>query len=852
MLKYFIKHFKVLDFDFLYVKSYLDKVFMSQIFKSCFFTRLFFIKTKYLFIFCFLVLCAVRVSAQTDTSGLISISNSLSKYSANYPPEKVYLHLDRPYYNPGDTIWFKAYTVLGEKHKLSALSGVLYVELINPKDSLVIRQTLHLNAGLAWSDISLSNQLRGGEYRLRAYTNWMRNFGDSSFYDHHITINGPQLKVAVLQGTQNTDVQFFPEGGDLVAGVRSRVAIKAINSSGLGTDVSGVISDNDGVEVAAFSTVHLGVGVFALTPQPLKTYTAKLTANNITWNVALPAIKPEGYVFSIFHSQNDTVNIKIAVNQTTLSSALHNSAFFVVGQSAGKVYFTSQGRLNNLVYTLKVNKNRFPSGVATFTLFNANKLPVNERLVFFKNADTATIKSSFTDKSYQTREAVNLNVTVINGNNPPAAGSYSIAVTNESKAGVDDAGENTIFSDLLLTSDLKGYVEQPNYYFSTNNPETANALDILMLTQGYRRYNWTQIINNSQPQFNFKPEKSLSLQGLLKTPSGKPVPNGKITLVATKQNLLIDTVANANGEFIFSNLYLPDTTKLVLKARKQNNGTNVSIYTKERNYPKILPGFKTVKYSLNLSPEMVANMRKDFDENRKNLREDSLKNGVQLSTVHIRASKNQTPRLTHSANLFGAGNADQVIMGTKLDGCITISDCLQGKVFGVGFEQDGSPYNLRNHKTMSIIIDGLPLDGNQLNNQVANNIYSIEVLRSSFYRSIYGSSIDAGGALVITTKIGSGDETYIPSVESAGLITSSFSGFYTAKSFYTPGYAVANAGFPVLRSIIYWNPDITTDEEGKALIHYFNNDTKGTYRIVIEGIDNNGYLARKVYRYKVN
>jgi hypothetical protein len=223
-----------------------------------------------------------------------------------------------------------------------------------------------------------------------------------------------------------------------------------------------------------------------------------------------------------------------------------------------------------------------------------------------------------------------------------------------------------------------------------------------------------------------------------------------------------------------------------------------------------------------------------------------------LRVVNIIAKKEHTSDLSNSANLHGGGNADQVIMGDKVLNCVTLSDCLQGRVFGVNFGKDGTPMNVRDGGPMSVIIDGATLDGSYLNNINPNDIYSIEVLRTGAARSIYGTSIDKGGALVITTRRVA-DPNYVTSVHPAGVITYPFKGYSRMREFYSPKYdgPKTDKQEADLRTSIYWNPLIMTDKDGKASFEYFNADTKGTYRVVVEGIDDDGNLGRQVYRYKV-
>jgi|GEM_PF-122567 len=1045
----------------------------------------------------------------------------LNSFSASRPLEKVYLHMSKPHYDTGDTIWFKAYTVIGDKHQLSALSGVLHVELINPKDSVIKRLTLPLIAGTAAGEFALPRSYKPGSYHIRAYTNWMRNFGAEYFYNQKVQIGGMQIPLTPPKQAVgiNPDVQFFPEGGELVNGIRSKVAVKAVSTNGLGEDVKGTIEDNDGNVVADFATQHLGMGVFALTPQSGKSYKAKITAPGETgFTVNLPQAIGAGYALALDNRPKDSLYVKVAVNERFFKEKQHGR-FYLVAQSGGKVFFSAAGKLESQAFTAAIEKRRFPSGIVQFTLFSDRGEPVNERLAFIQNSDTIRLNIHPAQTSYATRQPVKINLDAVGNTDIPIVGSFSVAVINESRVGINEDEEGTIANNLLLTSELKGNIERPNYYFTNISDQTKADLDVLMLTQGYRRFEWKQILSNKEPAITFQPERSLELAGMLKTPSGKPVPNGKITLVSTKENFLRDTITDINGNFKFDNLYLPDTSKIILRARKQHNGSNVAIYVKQPEYPGVA---KQQEDGTALSPEIAAILQKNDSEYWRG--QDSLRNGRQLKEVVIKDKRQakpdefnrygtmeehyidmktlrgfpslesaidgtqstlllpfkgnsaaidnikviidglpfhkkdlyaydpneiesvaiisgirptdppllvvttkryagtdrtilkevkikagriqKAPDLSLSSNLHGGGNADQVIMGDDLGtGCINISDCLIGKIKGVNFTAGGTPVNTRSGE-MSIIVDGNVLDGSHLNELVANDIYSIEVLRSGAARSVYGTSISPatrrgggtliitmkhggennkynaaadttilkqvdikgkkitkkpaltnspnlngaghanqvimgdqvqgciklsdclngkvagvkfdldgipystrtggrlgqgsglgpppmitivdgivmnanfldqinpndiysievlrsgaylaiygtnapGGAFVITTKRG-GEQTFVTSTTPAGLITYPFQGFHKARAFYSPKYTASTSVQPPdMRNTVYWNPNIITDKNGKASFEYFNNDTKGTYRLVVEGIDDNGNLGRAVYRYRV-
>jgi hypothetical protein len=380
-----------------------------------------------------------------------------------------------------------------------------------------------------------------------------------------------------------------------------------------------------------------------------------------------------------------------------------------------------------------------------------------------------------------------------------------------------------------------------------------------MLTQGYRRFEWKQILNDQNTLVAYQPQTMLELSGSLKTPSGKPIANGKINLAATREGLFVDTVSDSNGNFKFKGLDLPDTAKMLLNARTAKNEKNVTIIVKNSDYAPALASIKTE--NVILLPDEQALMAKNYSTYGQIVKNDSLKNARLLKEVKIQAKRiDKGPDLSSSANLNGPGNADQVIMGGELN-CGVLSDCLIGKIHNATLE-NGKFYTFRSQNdinypggkavkpAMILIVDGAIMDGSEIDGINTEDVYSIEVLESNTYLAIYGSNAP-GGALVITLKRG-GESTH-DDKSTSGLIILPFNGFYKVKEFYSPKYADPKKETEVddLRNTIYWNPDVITDKDGKASFEYFNDDTRGTYRVVIEGIDESGNLGRAVYRYKV-
>ncbi|HVV55916.1 MAG TPA: TonB-dependent receptor plug domain-containing protein [Mucilaginibacter sp.] len=792
------------------------------------------------------------VYAQPDSSFLLRAASSLSNQPVH---EHVYLHLDKPNYSFGDTIWFKAYTVIGRHHQLSGLSKVLYAELISPADSVVTRQILPLASGVTWSDIPLARTLKPGVYRLRAYTRWMRNFGSGSFYEQRITIGGTPPVIAQHSTKEHPDVQFFPEGGQMVIGVRCRVAVKAVGPNGLGVDIKGVIKDNTGNIAADFATQHLGMGVFAFVPMAGKKYHAQVLAPGETsFNVNLPAALSEGYTLAVNDLDKDSIYVRVAVNDKTLKSN-HDKRFGIIAQSNGKVLYTTEAGLDHTVYTASIPKKRFPEGIAQFTLFSQSGEPLAERLAFIDNGngELRLNLKPFLKSDYE-KGKMKFELSTTDDSNKTAPGTFSVAVINESLVKPDSNAEQTILTGLLLTPELKGYIEQPGYYFAYRTTKTHADLDVLMLTQGYRRYDWKRILDTAQQPLKYLPEKAPEIAGRLTTPRGKAVAGGKVTLMDIRDGILRDTITDTAGDFRFTGLVIADTATLVLKAKKQNNSDNVKIVPELPEYPAIEP--ENYPYGT----DTLVN-RQQYDAYQKVQTEYIDRNGKLLKTVVVKAHKiPPKPDLSNSSNLNGPGHANQVVMYNQLSGCVVLSECLNGLLFGVRFskpdiEGKSIPYSermtgrLNGQLPMTLIVDGITMDASHLDELNPKDVYSIEVLRSGTYLAIYGSSA-AGGALVITTKRGGEGADYIER-EPSGIVTIPYLGFYKSRSFYVPKYRRQNDKVRDTRNTVYWDPNILTGKDGKASLEYFNNDTKGVYRIIIEGINDDGNIGRTVYRYTV-
>lgn len=879
-----------------------------------------------------------------DDEPLRKILRQLEKYRLGYPQEKVHLHLDKPYYAIGDNIWFKAYVVTAEKNELSDLSKVLYVELINDKDSIKKSLKIPLNMGLCSGDFNLTDSLREGNYRIRAYTTWMRNFGEDYFFDKTISIgnsisntvltkvdysyskeargqkvnalinysdmNGEPLAGkevnyqieldfrSILKGkgitdskgdlqisfinnqpfvlksgrimttirldekrvlsknfpvkstSSESDVQFFPESGDLINGISTQVGFKAVSSDGLGIPVSGYISNQNNERIAEFKSEFAGMGAFSIRPNSNDIYTATIRFEDGSEKAfKLPRVKSQGYVLRADNSDKEELKIRVFTSIT----AREDDELTLVAQTNGQVHFVSRNKLVSKTFNANIPKSRFPTGILQLTLFSPQNEPVAERLVFINHSDFLQIGINSNKAEYSKREKTKLEFNIGTPEGIATIGSFSVAVIDESKVPYDDASETTIISNLLLSSDLKGFIEKPNYYFTDIDQHKIRQLDYLMLTQGWRRFEWKNIMADAYPSLVYRPETNMQISGKVISLSGRPVAGGKVTLFSSAGNVfLLDTLTNANGEFNFDNLYFNDSTKFIIQARNEKDKKNVEIRL-DRIPPQLVTKNKNeAMLEVNVNQSILPylkNSRNQYDELRKY---GLISRNIMLEEVKIVEKKQE---VKNSTNLNGAGRADAIITAAQLENCFDIVNCLQGRIAGI-IVMNGMVYSMRSMNSlmgpvpMQVVIDGAYVEPTFLSAINPRDVETIEVLKSSSMTGIYGMR-GTGGVLVVNTKRGEINRDYRSFAP--GIVSFNPQGFFKGREFYAPNYAdpSINPAIPDLRTTIYWNPNVVSDSNGNASVEFYNADGTGNYKVIVEGINVQGNIGRQIYRYSV-
>ncbi len=863
----------------------------------------------------------------------------------SHKPEKVYIQTDKPNYITGDTIRLKAYVLNADYLTPTDQSGLLYVELDDQEGKAAKRLMLQVTNGLAWADIALDEKdVPTGSYTLRAYTNWMRNFGEDYIFKKDIyisptagnatlvktyfkqdgnkveaalqfaTLDGKvqllrdiELKVMegkknlskdqlntgfdgtlkvnfelpltavknspgyitiqakditkgntnnailtiplILNRPENTDVQFMPEGGNLIAGIPGKVGFKAISEDGLGVEVKGEIIGNDQKPIAAFKTSHAGMGNVEFTPKAGESYTAKI--NGIKKIYALPAVKPAGLALKVTQTYGDD-SVKITITATPEFS---KGTYYLVGQARDIICYAQVVDFNkSLLITKVLPKHIFPTGIARFTIFDASRQPLNERQVFIDLNDRLNINIAAHKTSYGIRDSVALAIEVKDKEGNPVQGMFSLAVTDDSQVKTDSLGDN-IQNNLLLTSNLRGNIEQPDYYFINSTKQKQDELDNLMLTQGWIGYDWAAVFKPKP--LAYQPEKEFVVQGKATNAFGKPVEKSKVSMLLNKSLAARDTLTDSLGRFTFAGLFPLDSAVINLQAlNKRGKEFNIGLYVEEFKAPEFKKASLQVPWYFNTDSTLLKNSRTKFNQGKALAEyrgEGNMLREVQIIDKRI---------VKDSKNLNGAGEADEILDEDFMHKIKhrTLAELLQDKyktLFYREFHPRGSTYRLKNH-VINLIIDGvfisrfgLPVE-DYMNYLDAEDIKGIEMMNSVKYAVAYNPNYPHMVATVpdrylpiyleVTTYSGNGAFYK----KTPGIYLYRPIPFSSPTQFYSPKYTVANKAIAMgtdMRSTLHWEPNIMTDEDGKAIVTFFTADKPANYTILIEGINGEGTVG---------
>ena len=848
------------------------------------------------------------LSAQTMQDTIIANFSLMERI----PKEKLYLHLDKPFYGAGEKIWFKGYLVNATTHQDNSQSNFIITELINRSDSIVERKKIRRDSLGFHNAFTLPATLPAGDYYLRGYSNWMLNEDPDFFFSRNIKIgnsidntivssieyqqeddthytakikftsnvqavfenttikylylengkiknkgkkktdeNGwisislPDLKSPAARRievefddpqyiykrtfhlpvfTNDFDVKFFPEGGALLSIPHQNVAFKAQGADGFSKEVEGFLFNSKGDTLTNFRSEHNGMGIFTMNPVNNETYYVTVRTNDsITKRFDLPAIEPKGISIAMSHYKQE---IRYEIQKTEATE--WPQKLFLLAHTRGKLAILQP--INPKRTFGKMNDSLFTEGITHFMLIDEQGNALSERLIFVPDHKPNQWQITADQPTYGKREKVSLQIAAKDNEGNPVEGTFSVSITDRKSIQPDSLADN-ILSNLLLTSDLKGYVEDPAYYFLNQDARTLRSIDYLMMTHGWRRHKMENVLRTPSLNFTNYIEKGQTISGRIMGFFGANVKKGPICVLAPKYNIIATTETDEKGQFIVNTSFRDSTTFLV-QARTKKGFAGVDILMDPPQYPVATHKAPYFNGATTFMEDYLMNTRDQY----------YMEGGMRvynLKEVTVTA-KRERPS---SKSIYTGGINTYTVEEDRLQGYGQTAFDAASRLPSVTIT-NGSEIHIRNNSEPAIIVidDIVYEDASDILKDIqVSDMSSISLLRGA--DAVILGPRASGGAVVITLK----DPRNLPARPAQGIITYTPLGYSESVEFYHPTYDTPekkNAQRSDFRSTVYWNPELRLDAEGKATIEYYTPDSTAPEDIIIEGVDKNGKVCR--------
>lgn len=795
------------------------------------------IKKCLLFLFIFL---SLTIFAQTP-------EKAIEKIKVNYTTESIYIHYDKQNYVAGETIWFKAYLFAGLR--LSSFSSVLNVELLNDSGRVVKKKILPLIGSTAVGEFALPKDSPQMNYIVRAYTRPMLNFGSDYFYEHPISVFNPSSITKTTGSVLEENVYFLPEGGNIIAGLPNNIAFKCTDRYGYPLNVSGDISDSKGTLITSFKSVHDGMGTFAFFPLPDERYTAVCTVNSKSFKVGLPTINISGLSFMVQTAENKKYFV---INKEKIANEEMQPAYVLAIMD--NVVAFRQDLPQELKYIRgQIPLDQLPSGILQLTVFNKKDQPLAERMVFINNNDFL-VPGNFTKEilSFKAKAKNKFYFDLDEG----IAGTYSVAITDRDKE-IPSNNRESIVSKIFLSNNIKGNLFNPLYYFEATDGQRTNDLDLVMLTNGWRRFNWDQVLNNKLPSLSYKDPSYVSIAGkAYRAGNNQLLTNTELSVFITTKDSAIDIIpipVNASGDFELSGMIFQDTAKLTFQENSaKDKAVSLSLsslsLSKMFSYiPKSLAGY--VK-PMNVDVGMSNNIKELYSASLNSLYKDALL----LNDVRLSAAKNKNKSVAvndrYAKGIFsGEANntVDFITNPPRTNLSTNIFEYLKGRLTSVNITGNPGNYfvNYRNTKSliggaipMSIFLNGASVSTNDLIYVPVSDIALVKVFGTGF---VGAEGNGVGGALAIFTKNADDRAANV----GTSFNTMKIEGFSPVKEFFSPNYEEDNRNTTDNdeRTTLYWNPYIETTTTDKRInILFYNSDAAKSYKMILTGVTADGKM----------
>lgn len=789
------------------------------------------IKDRFLDLSLALLLAVIFTPGRAQDEAFKNIQQQFEKFNQQSAQEKIYLHTDKNFYIAGEIIWFKVYYVGGATHRPLSLSKVAYVEILDRSNKPVAQAKISLTGKGGSGSFYLPLTLKSDNYNIRAYTNWMKNSESSFFFEKPISVVNT---IKTVEGNFQKDsvrvtANFFPEGGNLVQGIETKVAFQVVGQDGKGIDARGVITDDNGDTIRNFSTYRFGIGNFTFMPMAGRAYKATiLLPEGKSFSSPLPAVYDSGYVMNV--TDNKDGRLKIRVQAKVKETGQRGEKVFLLAHTRQVLKAAEPGYVNyenDLV--LYIDKAKLTEGISHFTLFNKDQQPVCERLVFTRPKNDVSVSVSSDKNVYEKRQKVNLSISATGEDKPTGNINYSVSVFQRDSLQAFD--QDDIVGYLWLTSDLRGQVESPGFYFS-NEANVDEATDNLLLTHGWRRFRWENILSQATPTTpKFMPE----YRGHLITAKVTAVNDGKAAVdiecfLSFPGNpfgfCAAKTDSNGMVYFDVKNYYGPGDI-IIQAGRDTTNNYRVDILTPFADDHQLgrLPFFSIAKKEENnLIGKSIA---------------------MQVQNIYVTDSirRFNPPALVDTFPFFGKAEYSYRLDDYKR--FATMEEVLREYVMPINVALRNGKLHMNMYDAVTqtiythdvlVLLDGVPLMN-------YNKIFSYDPFKVKKL-DVVPVKYQIGG---INFKGIASFETYQAKFDgfdlTPGIVAVDYEGLQLQREFYSPVYETSGERakrIPDLRSTLYWMPDVPTDKAGKGSLQFYTSDQPGKFVALLQGFNARG------------
>lgn len=776
--------------------------------------------------------------AQTPEKALENLRN-------NFTTEGIYIHFDKDIYVAGETMWFKAYLHAGTIPSL--YSTIVNIELLNDSGKIINKKILPVIGASAAGEFTLPLDAPQMNYTVRAFTKRMLNFGADFFYQRRIQVINPVKALPATNITITPRLYFMPEGGNMIGGIPAVVAFKATNQYGEPIDIEGEITDQSGQAIVSFKPEHDGMGSFAFLPQAGSGYEAHYRYNGQSFKESLPVVRTSGITLFLQKEENGRQNF--IINKEKIANAEMAPAY-LLGVMSNEVLFKIGLSSSSKIVKGQLPAKDIPSGILQLTLFTTAHQPLAERMLFINNNDFLINGIFRTDTlSFEPKKKNVFSFTVAD----TVPGTYSVSVVETAKDLPANSREN-IISRILLQNDIKDNIHNPLYYFEPPfTPAKQKQLDLVMMTSGWRRFNWDQVMNNRLPVLSYKDVNYISFAGKAYKDDNKTL-LGKTELYAiikTKDSAtdIIVVPVDSNSNVNIGGMIFNDTAMIAFQDITTKK--NVTVGATSSDISKHFSVKQLIDLSIKPLPKEspLTSMALNLYSDNKFLNERiiTLEN-VRLEQKTDKMSKTKIVQDRYATGMFSlsASHVYDLITNPVKTHYRNVFEYLKVNAMGMNISGDGLTYSVNIRNTRSLmggpIQATLFLDGFETESYALTTIPFSEIALVKVYSNGYaGAGGGAGGAVAIFTKKGN-DRT---SISRGGLSSMSIEGFSPVKEFFSPDYDLDITGsLPDNRTTLYWNPYLVTNSENTRItIPFYNtvNTSKG-YKVILTGFNAEGKL----------